>query len=135
MLNTSYYMSSLSSSVLGILKNNFFWVDALSNTPAFASEQRQMAADRLTKIAADMTGLDKVHGRASSARSDGPDSEGKSPLSKLAQGGCSSAVEGCQHCCQQMAKLALFGNPNLLASQRRAKLSAEASAAGASLST
>jgi hypothetical protein len=111
MLNTTYYMSALSTTVLGILKNNFFWVDALSNSPALAATQRQSAADRINKIATDMAGLDKGHGLgSSSARTEGGESE-KPQLAKVAQGACNSAVEGCQHCSQQMMKLLLFASP------------------------
>jgi len=150
-LNTSFYMSQLSSDVLGILKNNFLWQDSFSSTVALEPEQKQTTADRLKKIAMELaavdinsgsSGLSKMHkfrglgssaavdrggmlesieGRAaalsggSGGGSGALENDSTPSLTRTIQAGCSLAAEQCHHCCSQMAKLALFGNPNMRA--------------------
>jgi COP9 signalosome complex subunit 5 len=154
-LNTTYFMSQLSSDVLGILKNNFLWQNALSSTSMLEPEQRQSTTDRLLKLTADLSSVelngsrlyssgavisssatalfrDKKSGMMTKGSSNnagpglivGADFESKSAMTRAAMTGCAIGVELCQHCCSQMSKLALFGNPNLR--KRAQNLSAEA---------
>jgi len=150
-LNTSFFMSQLSSDVLGILKNNFLWQNAFSSTSALEPEQRQATSDRVQKIATELASIDvssgssglglgklqKFRAMGGSSSSSGVDrtamlesiesrtvagsgsgsgsteNENSPSLARATQAGCSLAAEHCHHCCSQMAKLALFGNPNM----------------------
>jgi len=148
-------MSTLSSDVLGILKNNFLWQNAFSSTAAFEPEQKQTTADRVAKIATELASIDVSgsNGKSITGRSQkfsggggaidrsgmlegieqraaattagsssssvgvggggGGEGENTPSLTRAAGAGCALAAEHCHHCCSQMAKLSLFGNPNM----------------------
>jgi COP9 signalosome complex subunit 5 len=130
-LNTTYYMSSLSSTVLTTLKDNFLWQNNLHKTSSIEPEQRQSGIDRMNKVARELNALDGTGTSASSgsfrrglgsSSSSSNDSENKdSSLQSVAQAASTCASEQCQHCCKQMSKLALFGNPNVLLEKVRAQ--------------
>lgn len=142
-LNTSFYMSSLSSNVLSTLKNNFLWSNALAQTPSLEPETRKTTADRI-KNAADslasvgsgskykefapklgmenMTDAGSSNNYNSASASGGASSSSSNStidrFNKAAQTACGLAIEQCNGCCSQMAKLAIFGNPNMCMSSK-----------------
>eukprot|EP00605_Chrysophyceae_sp_TOSAG23-4_P002951 GSChrysophyteH1.ASY1.ANO1.3250.1 assembled CDS len=116
-LHTSYYMSQLSANVLSSLRDNFLWQRSLSSTLALQPEQQQTLVDRLTKHANDLQSMEPSsitnRGFVSRKHSDkDADNDRQSALTKISHGTSGISTSQCQHGCQLMSKLALFGNPN-----------------------
>lgn len=64
-----------------------------------------------------------VAGSSSSSGGGGGGGEGENTpsLTRATAAGCALAAEHCHHCCSQMAKLALFGNPNMRNNSRNVR--------------
>ena len=120
-LNTTFYMSNLASNVLGMLKNNFLWQNNFTSTPLLDNDATKSQAERMGKIANDIEGV--TDGSRSSGninpdettyedRSRGGAGQRTKLLARAAGAGCALSSDYCVCACSQMAKLALFGNPN-----------------------
>eukprot|EP01041_Mallomonas_annulata_P002117 gene2117-4137_t len=131
-LETVYYMSNLAQNTLGILKNNFLWMNTFTSTPTLEPEHQQRMAERICQTsskleAIDSSGFHSLGSRQSSGMSLGrafptggegdPSAMSLSSgsvrddgsLTKSAQGGVDLAVEHCNCAMTQIAKNALFG--------------------------
>ena len=120
-LNTTFYMSTLASNVLGMLKNNFLWQNNFTSTPLLDTDATKAQAERMTKIANDIQGFADSRGRGGDIDPDETGHENKAHggtgaraarLGRAAGAGCALSSDHCTCACSQMAKLALFGNPN-----------------------
>lgn len=120
-LNTSFFMSTLASNVLGMLKNNFLWQNNFTSTPLLDTDATKSQAERMHKIASDIESVADGRGRSGEVdpnegsredRARGGTGQRAASLARVAGAGCTLSSDHCMCSCSQMAKLALFGNPN-----------------------
>ena len=137
-LNTTFYMSSLASDVLGMLKDNFLWQNSFTSTPLLDTDAKQTTADRMKKIARDIESIgDSLSRGVASARDRDPDETSQDDrrlggtktkanlLGKAASAACALSNDHCSCACSQMAKLAMFGNPNSSTTRELLKIEIE----------
>ena len=122
-LETEYFMSPLANNVLTTLANNFLWQNTFTSTPMLEPERQQRFAERVGGVAKQLDSIEVGGMRsaglgsmglgdelsAASGGGEGAPLRGGSGLSKVAVSGAELAVEQCQGCAAQLAKLAMFG--------------------------
>lgn len=120
-LRSSFYMSALSSAVLGSLKNNFLWEQALTKSPWLESDNVNARVDTTNRLSSNIygsigaTGGSVVYSHSDSrVGSESSSHTNTKKSSRVASQACALANDCCQGLCQQMVKLAVFGNPNTL---------------------
>lgn len=118
-LEMDFFMSPLANNVLSTLANNFLWQNTFTSSPSLEPEHQQRLAERIGAVAKQLdsafdsargggmlAGLDSDSGSGSSG--EGPSFRAES-ISKVATTGGELAVEQCQGCAAQLAKLTMFG--------------------------
>ena len=156
-LEMEYFMSPLANTVLTTLANNFLWQNTFTSTPMLEPEHQQRLAERIGAVAKQLDSTEISGGVRSGAGGaagagafgvlggDEGASEGGSAsaplrisgMAKIAVSGGELAVEQCQGCAAQLAKLTMFGCAwrKIQATQATRKAAADAAAAAASMVT
>lgn len=117
-LEMDYFMSPLAYNVLSTLSNNFLWQKTFTSTPTLEPEHQQRLAERISTAAKLLDSTDVPSDTRGNSTLDEPLSIGGDVpslhrvdgLSKVAISGGELAVEQCQGCAAQLAKLTIFGS-------------------------